>query len=155
MSLVDSSALTFAAPRVAAHSSHVRCNAGKKLRRLIAGLGAMYTYTPAALYAECARVWGDVSVFPQVSRHAPMQTLTQDRHGRIQNEKRINKKNGSQHIYSSGKCPGEMSRQNDRRIQIMYSNQSPIVNSNRLSSLQDANVLVPVLPIPHCSSCHA
>ena len=59
----------------------------------------MNVYTPVALCAECARVWDDVSVFAQVSRQTPMQTLTQDRHERKQNETRFNKKHGSQHIY--------------------------------------------------------
>ena len=76
--LVDSSALTFAASRVAASSSHVRCNAGKKLRVYFAGLGAMYTYTPDTPCAECSRVWGTMLVFTQVSRPQPMQTLTQE-----------------------------------------------------------------------------
>ena len=111
LSLVDSSAFAFAAPRVAAYSSHVRCNADKKLRKVFAGFGVMHSYAPDTSCAERSRVWGTMFVFTQVSRPQPMQTLTQETRETLE-RKRESTRIAVHSIYIRpvkfpAKCPGK------------------------------------------------
>ena len=153
-SSIDSSALVFAALRVAAMFSLVRCSAGDELRLVSAGLGVMYSYTPEMSCAERSQVWATFSVRTQVSRRPPMQTITDVHTGESQ-ERKDNKNDGSQHIYIRpvnvpAKWPGKTTAE----FKVMHSNLKFHCEFESPSTLQGANVLTPVLPVVHCISCH-
>ena len=86
--------------------------------RRLAGIGVMFTQTPAKSSPEGARVWGCSYTHSKASRRLPMEAHFHTAHREPKNEREYTNRHSAKYICLSGKSPIRMSQQTNPPIHI-------------------------------------